>query len=435
MKKGCELMAANDKGTHLSFEDRKIIETGISNGSTKTAIAKIIGKDNSTVGKEIDAHRILKSKCPLPLECSAYRHCKLGRNCTISCPKYVPFKCTRRDRSPGACNGCSNYSRCRFDKYWYEAITAQKEYRETLVDTRQGVNLTTSEAKAISDVVGPLLKQGISPYSIIRSHPELGISEKTLYNYIESGILKEFGVDPFALRRQLSRKLPRQKATQYKKRQDRSFLKGRTYKEYKEYMADHPNAGIVQMDTVYNDVSNGPFIQTFKFVRFPFFFALFHQTKTSADMVAGVNTLESILGRDLFNEHVEVLLTDRGGEFSAADNLEYRPDGTRRTRVFYCDPMQSGQKGSLENNHIELRYILPKESDLFALGLTSQKPLDLICSHLNSIPKQSLLGKSHFDCLQFFAPDLFKRFADFGLMVIPCDDIFLKPGLIKEFRP
>ena len=68
MKKGCELMTANDKGTHLSFEDRKIIETGISNGSTKTAIAKIIGKDNSTVGKEIDAHRILKSKCPRACE-------------------------------------------------------------------------------------------------------------------------------------------------------------------------------------------------------------------------------------------------------------------------------------------------------------------------------------------------------------------------------
>ena len=204
-------MTANDKGTHLSLEDRKIIETGISNGSTKTAIAKTIGKDNSTVGKEIDAHRVLKSKCPLPLECSAYRHCKLGRNCTLSCPKYVPFKCTRRDRSPGACNGCSNYSKCRFDKYWYEATAAQNEYRETLVDTRQGVNLTTSEAKAIADVVGPLLKQGISPYSVIQSHPELGICEKTLYNYIESGILKEFGVDPFALRRQVSRKLPRQK--------------------------------------------------------------------------------------------------------------------------------------------------------------------------------------------------------------------------------
>ena len=37
-------MTANDKGTHLSLEDRKIIETGISNGSTKTAIAKTLGK-------------------------------------------------------------------------------------------------------------------------------------------------------------------------------------------------------------------------------------------------------------------------------------------------------------------------------------------------------------------------------------------------------
>ena len=227
-------MASNEKGTHLNYEDRKIIQTGIENGSTKTSIANTIGKDNSTVGKEIALHRTLKSKCPLPLECKAYQHCKLGRNCTIACPKYVPFKCNRRDRSPGACNGCSNYPKCRFDKYWYDANTAEKEYRQELVDARQGVNLTTSEAKAIADVVGPLLNQGISPYSVIQSHPELGICEKTLYNYIESGILKAFGVDAFSLRRQLSRKLPKQKAAQYKKRENRSFLKGRTFKEYKE---------------------------------------------------------------------------------------------------------------------------------------------------------------------------------------------------------
>lgn len=427
-------MAANEKGTHLNYEDRKIIQTGIENGSTKTSIANTIGKDNSTVGKEIALHRTLKSKCALPLECKAYQHCKLGRNCTIACPRYVPFKCNRRDRSPGACNGCSNYSKCRFDKYWYDASTAEKEYRRELVDARQGVNLTTSEAKAIADVVGPLLNRGISPYSVMQSHPELGICEKTLYNYIESGILKAFGVDAFSLRRQLSRKLPKQKAVQYKKREDRSFLKGRTFKEYKEYIAEHPNAGIVQMDTVYNDVSNGPFIQTFKFKNIPFFFALYHQSKTAADMVSGADTLESILGKNLFNKYVEVLLTDRGGEFYSANDLEFRPDGTRRTRVFYCDPMQSGQKGTLENNHIELRYILPKESDLFALGLTGQKPLDLICAHLNSVPKESLHGKSHFDCLSFFAPDLFKRFMDYGLTVIPCDDILLKPALIKSFR-
>lgn len=31
--------------------------------------------------------------------------------------------------------------------------------------------------------------------------------------------------------------------------------------------------------------------------------------------------------------------------------------GNLRARLFYCDPQASHQKGSLENNHIELRYI------------------------------------------------------------------------------
>ena len=83
-RKEIQHMAANEKGTHLNYEDRKIIQTGIENGSTKTSIANTIGKDNSTVGKEIALHRTLKSKCALPLECKAYQHCKLGRNCTIS---------------------------------------------------------------------------------------------------------------------------------------------------------------------------------------------------------------------------------------------------------------------------------------------------------------------------------------------------------------
>ena len=46
---------------HLTLEERRIIQTGISNGSTKTAIGKTLGKDNSTIGKEIKNHRILKS--------------------------------------------------------------------------------------------------------------------------------------------------------------------------------------------------------------------------------------------------------------------------------------------------------------------------------------------------------------------------------------
>ena len=118
--------------------------------------------------------------------------------------------------------------------------TADMEYRETLSDVREGVNLTTSEAKAIGDTVKKLLGQGLSPYTIIQLHPEWGICEKTLYNYIEGGIFEFSGVNNVDLRRQTSRKLPKQSVAKYKKREDRSFLQGRTYTDYKVFLAENP---------------------------------------------------------------------------------------------------------------------------------------------------------------------------------------------------
>ena len=71
-----------------------------------------------------------------------------------------------------------------------------------------------------------------------------------------------------------------------------------------------------------------------------------------------------------------------------AEGMEKDADTTMRTRVFYCDPMRAGQKGSLENNHEELRYILPKGvKDLRAIGFTGQDKLNLILSNINSAPQ------------------------------------------------
>ncbi len=119
-----------------------------------------------------------------------------------------------------------SWSHCRFDKFQYCPEDAQMDYRTTLIDSRQGVNLTVQEAKSMASVISPLLKQGHSPYQILANHPELNISEKTLYNYIESGVFRELaGITPLDLRRQVSRKLPKKKAQVYKKRKDNKYLK------------------------------------------------------------------------------------------------------------------------------------------------------------------------------------------------------------------
>lgn len=421
-------MSSNNKNLHLTVQERIIIEKGIENGSTKAAIALTIGKDKSTVGKEIKKHRELVHKSSYKINCANMKNCSHNHVCD-NCADFKPFTCNRRDRSPGACNGCSKYTYCRYDKYRYKADFSHKKYREDLVDSRTGINMSYEECKAMADIIVPLIKAGHSPYHIVTNHPELNISEKTLYNYIENGIFREFGLLDIDLRIKTKRKIAKKASNKYKKREDKKYLNGRTYDDFINYTAENKNLSVVEMDTVYNNGSTGPFMQTFKFLDYSFMFIVYQEEKTAKSMVEGVDLLEKILGEDLFSEEVAIIKTDRGSEFCDAEGFEKEENESRRTRIFYCDPMASGQKGSLENNHKEIRYICPKENDL---GLNSQEKANLIVSHINSQSKEHLKGKSPLEVMEFMNPALYQKFKDFGIERINKDNIVLKPYLLKD---
>lgn len=424
-------MSSNNKNLHLTVQERIIIEKGIENGSTKAAIALTIGKDKSTVGKEIKKHRELVHKSSYKINCANMKNCSHNHVCD-NCADFKPFTCNRRDRSPGACNGCSKYTHCRYDKYRYKADFSHKKYREDLVDSRTGINMSYEECKAMADIIVPLIKAGHSLYHIVTNHPELNISEKTLYNYIENGIFREFGLLDIDLRIKTKRKITKKASNKYKKREDKKYLNGRTYDDFINYTAENKNLSVVEMDTVYNNGSTGPFMQTFKFLDYSFMFIVYQEEKTAKSMVEGVDLLEKILGKDLFSEEVAIIKTDRGSEFCDAEGFEKEENESRRTRIFYCDPMASGQKGSLENNHKEIRYICPKENDLKDLELNSQEKANLIVSHINSQSKEHLKGKSPLEVMEFMNPALYQKFKDFGIERINKDNIVLKPYLLKD---
>lgn len=406
-------------------------ESSLKKVSKTALLALTIGKDKSTVGKEIKKHRELVHKSSYKINCANMKNCSHNHVCD-NCADFKPFTCNRRDRSPGACNGCSKYTHCRYDKYRYKADFSHKKYREDLVDSRTGINMSYEECKAMADIIVPLIKAGHSPYHIVTNHPELNISEKTLYNYIENGIFREFGLLDIDLRIKTKRKITKKASNKYKKREDKKYLNGRTYDDFINYTAENKNLSVVEMDTVYNNGSTGPFMQTFKFLDYSFMFIVYQEEKTAKSMVEGVDFLEKILGEDLFSEEVAIIKTDRGSEFCDAEGFEKEENESRRTRIFYCDPMASGQKGSLENNHKEIRYICPKENDLKDLELNSQEKANLIVSHINSQSKEHLKGKSPLEVMEFMNPALYQKFKDFGIERINKDNIVLKPYLLKD---
>ena len=93
------------KSKHLTLDQRKSIQEGIENRLSKTAIARLIGKDPSTVAKEIKAHRKLKprNRFNSSVICANFKGCsKPHRHCSEKCPQYVeqPVCCVTVPSAP-----------------------------------------------------------------------------------------------------------------------------------------------------------------------------------------------------------------------------------------------------------------------------------------------------------------------------------------------
>ena len=70
--------------------------------------------------------------------------------------------------------------------------------------------------------------------------------------------------------------------------------------------------------------------------------------------------------------------------------------------------MRSGQKGGVEQAHTMLRMILPKRTTFEFL---TQWDVNLITSHINSTPRESLNGRTPYDvALEAFGTDALKAF-------------------------
>lgn len=149
--------------------------------------------------------------------------------------------------------------------------------------------------------------------------------------------------------------------------------------------------------------------------------------KTSNSVLKVFNWLEGILGNELFEKTFPVILTDNGSEFSNPLSLEFNNEGIGRTRIFFCDPSASYQKGAIEKNHELIRYVLPKGTSFDEL---TQKDITKMINHINSYSRTSLNHFTPFDlALLLLDKRVIKKL---DLTKVPSNEIQLKPKLLKK---
>ena len=388
---------------HLSLDDRRTIKNLLNLNCNFSQISNVLHKHRTTISREIYNHRIMKepryfnsgySECIHFKDCYSITH----KPCYRKCSKYQEKLCPKVIHPPYVCNGCNKTSSCKMRRFFYDYAIAQNDYNELLVDSRNSIHLTKSQINDINTIIKPLMAdQNQSVNQVFINHPDiLNMSKSTFYKYVDNGVIDIKNID---LTRKVSLKPKKEKDSKIKR--DPEIKIGRTFRDYSKYIAKYPEASIVEMDTVIGTRggNGGKCFLTLLFRKYKLMLIILLPYNKSEYVTRAFDELKSKLGVDLFKRLFEVILTDNGSEFFDPLSIEVDYEtGEKVSSVFYCDPNSAWQKGTLERNHEFIRYVLPKGTSFANL---TQRDCDILASHINNIPRNSLNKKTPYEAFVF----------------------------------
>ena len=384
------------KYKHLTLSDRNDIQLGLERGETFKAIGQSILKDPTTVSKEVKRNKQIRDSTSNNLPCPLL------------------------DKAPFVCNGCpKRRQNCGYKKIFYLAKQAQKQYEQTLVESREGTPLNSKTFWEMDKVISNGVKKGQHIFHILKTH-NLDVSSSTVYRHIRKEYLS---IAPIDLAR----------AVKFKERRKsklpsipKEAKKGRSYEDFQNYLALNQLDSWLEMDTVMGRMG-GKVLLTFNLSFCNFIFARLLDNKTALEVTKHLYDIKNTLhqaDKDFF-QLFPVILTDNGGEFARVDDIEMDVRG--ESKLFFCDPNRSDQKGRIEKNHTLIRDILPKGTSFDNL---TQEDINLVCSHVNSIKRAALNGKSAYELFAFTYGEEIPKLL--GISKIPAEDVCQSSTLLQH---
>lgn len=222
----------------------------------------------------------------------------------------------------------------------------------------------------------------------IENHPEIygefgvRVCQQTLYSYVEKRI--------FA--RLTNKDLPFKGARQKKKtkhiRRMKSAAKGDSIEKRPEEVNTRQEPGHWEMDLVVSCRGGHKCLMalTERVTRQEIMRLI--PDKSAASVVRAMNTLERKYGK-MFPEVFKTITVDNGTEFSNCEGMETSifKAGGQRTKVYYCHPYCSSERGSNEKQNQMIRRKFPKGTNF---DRVSPKEVRMVEDWLNRYPRKIL---------------------------------------------
>ena len=264
--------------------------------------------------------------------------------------------------------------------------TVEMRYSPEIAQRRCDANLQVrgtqlkigNDYKYAEYIENKIVKENYSPEAVLgelrvqnrAKDFSVSICIRTLYNYIDKGVFLNL----------TNKNLPvkRNKKRGYKKvRVQKRASVGTSIEERPEYIRDRKEFGHWEMDSVVGKrgkSKNTFLVLTERKTRNEIIFKLPDHSAT--EVVKAVDRLEITWG-SMFSDVFKTITVDNGTEFSYFNELERsctKPN-EKRTKVYYCHPYSSWERGSNENNNKMVRRIVPKGTNFDSM--TDDEVLDM----------------------------------------------------------
>ena len=255
--------------------------------------------------------------------------------------------------------------------------TTEERYSPDIAEQRYRANLSAKGAdikigrdhKLASYIENKIAKEGYSPAAVVgeirtKNIPfETSVCKTTVYSYISKGVFLHL----------TNKDLPRQgkKKNQYRQVRAARPPRGESIENRPAEINERRTFGHWEMDTVVGKKGGGKRVSLMLTERKTLFEIIIPiRDKSDESVVAALNRLEKRFGK-LFPLVFRSITVDNGSEFANCRGMEkskYRKGD--RTKMYYCHPYSSYERGSNENQNGMFRRKVPKGTDLSRLPLS-----------------------------------------------------------------